>query len=60
MYELHKNEQHFFDEKTLDHLSRFAVRYSSICCLCTPLLGQAMEDRGLFSVRILDMDTPAI
>ena len=56
MYELHKHEQYFFDEQTLDHLARFAAAYSAICCLCAPLLGQALEDRGI-RARVLDIDT---
>jgi len=56
MYELHKNEQYFFDAPTLDHLASFAASYASVCCLGAPLLGQALEDRGL-PVRVLDIDT---
>jgi len=55
MYELRENEQYFFDQSTLDHLSKFLGEISDPCCLCAPLLGQAMEKNGL-SVTILDID----
>src|SRR5262245_31397680 len=55
MYELHENEQYFFDEPTLSHLAAFVSAFQSPCCLCAPLLGKALVDRGR-AVRILDID----
>lgn len=55
MYELHEREQYFFDDGTLDHLAGFVGQYESPCCLCTPLLGQRLVERGS-SVTILDVD----
>ena len=56
MYELHENEQYFFDEPTLEHLSRFLSRWESPCCICAPLLGQRLREKGV-DVRILDIDS---
>jgi Probable N6-adenine methyltransferase len=56
MYELRQNEQCFFDEETLQKLSDFLLRWKSVCCLCTPLLGKNLVERGA-NVRILDIDT---
>jgi hypothetical protein len=55
MYELHENEQYFFDKPTLTHLADFVSVYSNPCCLCCPLLGKELVERGV-SVRILDID----
>jgi hypothetical protein len=55
VYELHENEQYFFDRPTLEHLADFISQFSSPCCLCTPLLGQELVQRGV-PVRILDID----
>jgi hypothetical protein len=55
MYELHENEQYFFDQSTLDHLSSCLGEFSDPCCLCAPLLGQALVKKGI-SVTILDID----
>jgi len=55
VYELHENEQYFFDKPTLAHLADFVQDYSNPCCLCAPLLGQELARRGV-SVRILDID----
>ena len=56
MYELHQNEQYFFDERTLQQLADFVSRFENPCCLCAPLLGEAPVNRGR-RVRILDIDT---
>jgi hypothetical protein len=55
MYELHENEQYFFDRPTLTHLAAFLSAYPNPCCLCCPLLGRELAERGL-TVRILDID----
>ncbi|HKV08258.1 MAG TPA: hypothetical protein VJ725_08980 [Thermoanaerobaculia bacterium] len=55
MYELHENEQYFFDEKTLDQLSGFLLRFSAPCCICAPLLGKRLAERGA-AVTVLDID----
>jgi hypothetical protein len=56
MYELHANEQYFFDHTTLDTLAEAVAGFANPCCLCAPLLGQALERRGV-AVRTLDIDT---
>jgi hypothetical protein len=55
MYELHKAEQYFFDGPTLDHLASFVSSFDNPCCLCAPLLGKRIVERG-HRVRILDID----
>jgi hypothetical protein len=55
MYELHENEQYFFDGPTLAFLGDFVARFANPCCLCAPLLGRELEARGV-SVRTLDID----
>src|SRR5690349_5948980 len=55
MYELHENEQYFFDEPTLDRLARFLEPWRAPCCLCAPLLGKRLAQRGL-AVHVLDID----
>ena len=55
MYEKHQAEQYFFDEATLDHLAGFVSTFDNPCCLCAPLLGKRIVDRG-HRVRILDVD----
>ncbi len=55
MYELHKNDQYFFDEPTLSQLSRFVSGFSAPCCLCAPMLGRAIVEAG-GTATILDID----
>ncbi|MDQ2732577.1 MAG: protein-lysine N-methyltransferase [Armatimonadota bacterium] len=55
MYELHQNEQYFFNDQTVTHLADFMSQFDKPCCLCTPLVGQELERRGI-EVRTLDMD----
>ncbi|MBV9867877.1 MAG: hypothetical protein JO316_21190 [Abitibacteriaceae bacterium] len=55
MYEKHENEQYFFDPPTLQHLAGFVEQFSRPCCLCTPLLGQELEQRRV-PVTTLDID----
>src|SRR6476620_10182020 len=55
MYELHKHEQYFFDDGTIQHLTAFLSSYDSICVLCAPMLGRSLA--GIKSnVTILDID----
>lgn len=53
--EIHKNEQYFFDEATLHHMADFLSRFTNPCCLCAPLLGRELEQRGI-DVTVLDVD----
>ena len=55
MYELHKNEQYFFDKNTLEHLAEFLSQWSSPCCLCAPMLGKRLSELGV-NVTVLDID----
>ncbi len=55
MDELHSLEQYFFDSETLAHLVEFLGDFKKPCCLCAPLLGKALVERGV-SVTILDTD----
>jgi len=56
VYERHENEQYFFDEATLEALASFVSGFAAPCCVCAPMLGQRLAERGR-SVRILDIDT---
>lgn len=55
MYELHKNEQYFFDSKTISHLVSFLSRYDSIGLLCAPMLGKAFAGMSK-QITVLDID----
>lgn len=55
MYELHENEQYFFDRPTLTHMADFVSAYPNPCCICCPLLGRELAARDI-PVRILDID----
>ena len=55
MYELHKNEQYFFDPGTLSHLVSFLAAFNRIGVLCAPMLGQALAEAHR-DVTILDID----
>jgi hypothetical protein len=55
MYEKHENEQYFFEPGTLNHLADFVQQFENPCCLCAPMLGTALEARGV-KVRVLDID----
>ncbi len=55
MYELHANEQYFFDQPTLEHLAEFVRQFPQPCCLSAPLLGQTLVKQNV-QVRILDID----
>lgn len=55
MYELHENEQYFFDEPTLETLAAWVQTFFNPCCLCVPLLGRKLIERGV-PVTILDVD----
>jgi hypothetical protein len=55
MYEKHEVEQYFFDAPTIEHLAGFLTTFENPCCLCAPLLGKTLVERG-HRVRILDTD----
>ncbi len=57
MYELHENEQYFFDDATIAHLADFVMEnnFALPCCLCCPMLGRKLVNRGI-ETRILDSD----
>ena len=57
MYERHENEQYFFSDETVQHLADFIVESNFVlpCCLCCPLLGRELVQRGI-ETRILDVD----
>jgi hypothetical protein len=55
MYELHQHEQYFFDDSTVHHLAVFLSRFESICTLCTPMIGLALNNLKK-DVTILDID----
>jgi len=57
MYELHQNEQYFFNAPTLNRLADFVVTgsFTNPCCLCCPLLGQELARRNI-AARSLDID----
>jgi hypothetical protein len=55
MYELHEHEQYFFDKSTLEHLADFLSTFENPCCLCAPLLGKTLSERGA-KISILDID----
>jgi len=55
MYELHKNEQYFFDTPTLLHLASFLKRFDSVALLCAPMLGRELANARR-AVTILDID----
>lgn len=60
MYELHENEQYFFDDETIERLSIFIEHYilkdkGLLCCLCTPLLGKRLLEKRI-DLDILDID----
>jgi hypothetical protein len=56
MHENHAIEQYFWDEPTLDWLAQLVEGLSSSpCCLCAPMLGKKLIERG-GSPAILDID----
>jgi hypothetical protein len=55
MYELHKNEQYFFDAATLQHLTSFLKQFDKVGLLCAPMLGRSLVNEG-HDVIILDID----
>jgi hypothetical protein len=55
MYERHEHQQYFFNDATLEHLAEFVGDFSNPCCLCAPLLGKTLVERGV-ATAILDTD----
>ncbi len=55
MLERHEAEQYFWDAQTLKTLLDVAGVFDFPCALCAPLLGRALDERGIAS-RSLDFD----
>ena len=55
MYELHQHEQYFFDDSTINHLTAVLSQFESICTLCAPMIGVALNELKK-DVTILDID----
>ncbi len=55
MLERHKWEQYFWDAPTLEALADVVARFDNPCCLCAPMLGRVLAERGL-KHRVLDFD----
>ena len=55
MYELHKNEQYFFNDATLSDLDSFLSGFDNIGILCAPMLGQTLANSKK-DITILDID----
>jgi hypothetical protein len=55
MHERHEHEQYFFVSETVVELADFAARFERPCCLCAPLVGAELAERGV-DVRVLDID----
>ena len=55
MYELHKNEQYFFNDATLSDLDSFLSGFDNIGILCAPMLGQMLANSKK-NITILDID----
>jgi len=53
--ENHKAEQYFFAESTVEGLADFLEGYENPCCLCTPMVGRRMAERGR-RCAVLDSD----
>ena len=53
--EKHENEQYFFTDKTVEYLTRAAMSFDKICCICCPSIGKRLEAMGT-DVTILDID----
>ena len=55
MKELRENEQFFFDQETLNHLTDFLKTFENPCVLCAPLVGESLEKQNK-NCSILDID----
>ncbi len=55
MYELHQNEQYFWDQATVAELADRVEPFILPCCLFAPLLGLELSRRGV-ECRTLDID----
>jgi len=53
--EKHELEQYFFDQDTIDELVELVDCFENPCCVCTPMVAQAMLERGR-EVAIFDID----
>ena len=55
MEERHENEQYFFDDPTLARLEAFLEPFAAPACVCAPMLGRRLAERGR-AAAILDVD----
>lgn len=55
MYEIHANEQYFFEDSTVDALADLLEQFERPCVLCAPRVGEELEERGV-EVAALDID----
>lgn len=55
MYEIHANEQYFFDQSTVDAVADVLEDFERPCVLCAPMVGIELEERGI-NVTTLDID----
>lgn len=55
MQERHEHEQYFFAPPTVHGLATFLASYSRPACLCTPMVGALLAQRG-HPARILEID----
>jgi len=53
--EKHENEQYFFNKDTVEYLTRAAMSFDRVCCICCPSVGKRLEELGN-NVTILDID----
>jgi 2-hydroxycyclohexanecarboxyl-CoA dehydrogenase len=52
MIEQHRREQYFFDAPTADHLAGFVQSYPNPCCVCAPLVGEALAQFGQIDILV--------
>lgn len=53
--EKHELEQYFFDRDTIAELAELVDCFENPCCVCTPMLAQALLERGR-EVALFDVD----
>ncbi len=55
MLEQHTIEQYFWDQITIHAVADVAARWENPCCLCAPMVGRELQNRGV-RARVLDID----